>query len=740
MKRGTPRKKKSRVCKQCEAIALKTGKRCMKKASCHKTANSKYCHSHQNYNGIKKESIPKTDVPSAEFLKLYQVASMASTEIRYIESNIDHFCVNPQKIRNSEMYENFVEAFHKLTVQIEKCIKLFKSSCPKPGQFEIVHPFINEFENTRDSIINYIKIQCPKYEWTARPSLKGYITLTCNGKEMPLDVREWMNKTDDNLVEKTIFCEIPTALAKIMSMAGDYLLGVDNLIDVTKSNRIFKVGQKLNKTFKVYVVSGSFVGVARKKEKEDDDAYAWWKHSAKVVIQSMAKLYSALSYGVYNVLQCAVSAVQFLGNLTYEFISNNISLCIIGIATGMIASIPPHWWKFVSTYLQHGIMIMQLTLNPMAWLGAVAITASQVYKELGMDAAIMIYRQLSGMLKLLSNVSSCLTNIMGHLLRTVPHYGNTALSTEVTTRLVHIGTVMFTLDDSKTFATVLKQQIHFLHNAAIMVKNKITVASIVNAIKNASPLVLKQSSHVPLIAGPVQTIQTGISVYAQSPSNEIIGNALSLISLSWPVSKYESLTFLSNSVSLYSIGMCVISVSTPMGLVTCAPLLFKHLLSHNSKDIVELLGMFGVSTTVAESIISSIQGMSLLYSLSSLGQDIVGRQVDAGQQMMALLDPTKIKDVASEIGNHVHDVAENMAQVASGANEIAQNVAQHANQIIGRTPRITAAIGKCVSEAVAHGHMFLDGHTQLDTRTAIKYAQDPYVRECLARITNAMMD
>ena len=147
-----------------------------------------------------------------------------------------------------------------------------------------VEKVIDEFEAAEKKVHAMIERQCAKAKlernYDFDRMFEGMVKPTCHGHEMPPDMMEWYGKMEENWTDKTVFCQVPSAAAHLMSKAGDFLMdkaagtkwtGVGagmKLMGTPLAGKILRPGMNLSNNYVVLIVSGPFVGVAKPRDKK----------------------------------------------------------------------------------------------------------------------------------------------------------------------------------------------------------------------------------------------------------------------------------------------------------------------------------------------------------------------------------------------------------------------------------------------------------------------------------------
>jgi hypothetical protein len=108
--------------------------------------------------------------------------------------------------------------------------------------------------------------------------------LECNGQRAPQEFKDWLGRDDDGVSDKRVYCNLPTdTFAKIGAVmnrvsrdAGDAANTAGSIVRASEVP-VFSVGTTLANGFKVFIVSGAFVGVGKTSSAAvygDDDSFS----------------------------------------------------------------------------------------------------------------------------------------------------------------------------------------------------------------------------------------------------------------------------------------------------------------------------------------------------------------------------------------------------------------------------------------------------------------------------------
>jgi hypothetical protein len=157
-------------------------------------------------------------------------------------------------------------------------------------------------------------------DYTPAPTVE--IPVVCNNEKAPPSIMTWLEATDDDVFDKQVVCQVdPSMIARLTSLAskygGDKTKATAKTIEATKSTA-FHVNLKLSNGFRVKIIEGSFVGIARSDADRIGDKFG--NRVPFVTSALVSILYSTLVY----VAKQTYNTVSALGGLVTNTIISTI--------------------------------------------------------------------------------------------------------------------------------------------------------------------------------------------------------------------------------------------------------------------------------------------------------------------------------------------------------------------------------------------------------------------------------
>lgn len=691
-------------CPRCDALT-RFGAPCQSFAACNKHPGATQCRTHRTPDPIIKV-VEKPCRPELEFLQIYGAGQAASAQMTHVTASIAQWCGDPETVRRRHTFVTFANSFERLIKTVEAALTPQNSCMPRNG-LATVESTMSLFQTAGRALFDDLKQTCPRGDWTwkFRPRLTGHVELTCGGHEMPNSLRSWLSNPNDNLVEKTVFCRIPSAMAGVMASVGDMAAKVwapgglatkmaGRLID-PGADRMFRAGQELANGFRVYVVTGPFVAVARQSQ-EDEKKPAWWRRIGAGVAASIGRMTGILIAGARATIQCLMAAGQstvyvarLLMNLVREHFANMVMLMAAGTAARAL-------WAPMAMLIAHGSMLAQLLLDPMAWIGASAVIAAHATQLIGVDYGVSLYRMLVSIFPAISQIITTHGKLIGWIGRqglAVPPMPTTAV-----TALTVIGERMFTCS-APGFTMVDLQKLVAQGNWNVLA-SAIDLTAIGAAVQKAPE---------PMVVGaqvPTEVFETSIATVALANiSNSSLAVALESLG---PVahSAGQWVSVLGPLVSMSSIALCLATVGTWTGGLACLPVIARYLVAYKSQLAVDLLQQLGVPISVSSQLIQAARTANAVVSAAS-----VWTWWSAPRDMAIAI---------SDIGAHAGAVAAvaDRADTLTAINEGARGM------------RLTAMVAHCVFDIIAAAGQLVQEGAFFTPR------DDPRIVACLREIFN----
>lgn len=424
-----------------------------------------------------------TDVVS-RLLHIHRAAAHIIGRTEHNETQITHACKEPKRIRSSAQYKELMERFRGVEEAIENAAR------PRPdGQIrltedgaDVVMKAVGEFEEAESELHALIRRKCPNASPRGPFLMNNHIELSCHGTEMPQDVREWMSKPDPYWVEKTVFCRVPQLLGHLMSKAGDVAesLGYGALgagikyASAPSARQMFKPGMKLHNKFEVRIVSGPFVGVARRK-KENELKGSWWAAGAVAV-----GVAAGISFGLYHLLAMAAphatNVPVLAGNVSAQLVQST-ELSLISLKAGTLKS--RHATPLLML-LANGKDLFMYALRPDAWCGQSLLMA------FGQNAVVprVAYRHFVNLLPQYQVLANLLAKPIAYLAQ------QNAIRLSSADRFNALERLGRALDFDRPVAAI-DRAIALIGPAVAPVPSGVTPASVAEALRRAPPEMLR---------------------------------------------------------------------------------------------------------------------------------------------------------------------------------------------------------------------------------------------------------
>jgi hypothetical protein len=692
-------------CPRCVALT-RFGSPCQSHAACKKYPGETKCRTHRQTTEQPMEQPPC--LPELKYLQIYGAGQAASAQMKYVMASIDQWCFDADSVRRRLAFTEFVSAFNQVTQAVKEALTSDGTCLPEAGP-TLVEDKVQLFQETGRLLFIDLKKMCPRGEWSwrFRPQISGHIELTCGGHAMPPELQTWLAATEDHLVEKTVFCRIPSlggaflASDVVKDIVGPAVAMVGAALVDSGADRMFREGQALANEFKVYVVSGPFVAVAR-RVRENEPTSPWWYRLGSAVGSAISYMNDTLIAGARAVIS-ALSAAgrstlhmsRLLLGLMQDHFVNMVKLMAAGTAAYAL-------WAPMAALIAYGPLLAQLLLDPMAYIGAAALVAAHAAQQLGVEHGQLLYRSLVSILPALSQVLVTFAGLINWVHQTPRLIAYVPLPTSNVTALAMIGQQM--MSAAPGFTVVDVQQLVAQQSWAQFITSFATAGINYTAIQQAV-----QAAPTELIANPQQSIpvavlETGVATAAMSVD---VSSALGSLQLLLPHANMV-INALGEALSVGSMAMCLAGASTLFGLVSCAPVAISYLIAYRDREVVVILQSLGLSEEVARRVISVIKaGKAVLGALSIWQWWNV--QYDMPYALANI--PGSPEAIASE-------VAERGEALAGAAGQII-------TQAAGRGLRQAAKVARCVAILTSRGHVFLQNMAQMN------FAADPAVLECL---------
>ncbi len=239
----------------------------------------------------------------------HYVTELLDTIDRVKNSNIK------QRIKQSKQFKSFAAAVKKLE----------KESTP----FKTQKAAINTVTTMLDHVITSVKEKGEALRklyasetgdnrriWY-EPVVDVNFPLECNGQRAPQEFKDWLDKENDGVSDKRVYCNLPTdGFAKIGAVmnrvsqdAGDAANTAGSIVR-TSEVPVFSAGTTLANGFKVFIVSGAFVGVGKTSSAAvygDEDSFS--------ILSSLYRLMRNMFTGIGPVLSITRMTVHCARNI-----------------------------------------------------------------------------------------------------------------------------------------------------------------------------------------------------------------------------------------------------------------------------------------------------------------------------------------------------------------------------------------------------------------------------------------
>lgn len=727
---------------------------------------------------------PDSDGPVRAFLRIHAMAHAAMAQVQHVEASIDQWCDQASQVREHRSYAAFSDAFVRLAAVVEEVLQPASQGCLTRAGADRVTSAAQAFEGTGRALFADLTALCPRGQWTwrVRPVIEGHVELTCNGQDMPPAVRDWLNAPDDQLVEKTVFCRVPSAVSAMMAAAGDALgqvwtqggaaLHLAASAMEPDATRAFAPGLLLHNAFSVYVVSGAFVGVARRKRRDEPAPGRWWR-AAEAVMAGIATTTGALASGAQAAARCAGRAGAYVGRMAINLVAEHMGALLLAAMSGAVAYAA---WAPVVMLVRSGYVLLQLLMNPMAWIGTAALLAAHARRLIGAAPAVALYRQLVGAIPLLGRLGRLLAPLMTWLAQSQPVAAlvQPPLPSTAVTALAAVGRLLFTCPahgwtpvDAAALAAAAQP---LLHQPPLSATAPLTtdLAPLAAHLQQAPPEVASALAQPP--AAPIaQLVGTAVAVVAQQCPDHAVLAALTTLEPAaqtflptppappapgavgppadppagaWGDTARSAGAVVLHTASIASIAACLTGAAATggAGLLGCIGLLVRYLALLQGDNVAAVLVRMGVTEAAAAEAVRVARLAVTALSLYNFAGWLAGagdvavvpqiaeyvREAGAGAEAVA-----RAGQLGAEVGEQAQALAHGVA-AAQGVADAAQQAAAVVEQA-ARPLRYTAAVARCLSRVFRDNGNFVV-HAAQGYFTAQQLAALPDIALCLANL------
>lgn len=228
----------------------------------------------------------------------------------------------------------------------------------------------------------------------------------CNGKNMPKEMKDWYDKTDDEYAEKIAFCRLPKALETVVDAAADRMLGRTqkeffNLFKqhTFKAGSTIKEGDVVGK-YKVVHAGNGFIGLGRPKQKDEEEP-----EYSSPLIRLLAKLAGGFVQAARTVAKCgtyawgileammgrslalALAAALVAGGAWYGFDEIMLYWDWISQIPGNIANVAATIWTFITQTMPEFVAAMQAHITVLLTAPNYATSTFEAAQEVAKAAA-----------------------------------------------------------------------------------------------------------------------------------------------------------------------------------------------------------------------------------------------------------------------------------------------------------------------------------------------------------------
>jgi hypothetical protein len=214
---------------------------------------------------------PQSDRRAITASRINAVVNGLVPYLSAVQRSVDHLSEKDAKrFKTNQVFTDFQKALDSFTTETDKVVgnvNVILTDDEFDAVAAVIQKRIGSLVIRGDAVMDACNKLTGKNEiatYAPAPSLE--FPIVCNNQKAPSEIIEWLDTEDKDTIDKRVLCDIDkSAIARIQSVMN--WVGVDSTKvraagDATKTSA-FRVGLKLDNGYKVYKISGSFVGIAR---------------------------------------------------------------------------------------------------------------------------------------------------------------------------------------------------------------------------------------------------------------------------------------------------------------------------------------------------------------------------------------------------------------------------------------------------------------------------------------------